>query len=89
MQTSVKFVSTRIYFEITVASSHGFGAVLLLKGEDGEFHPVQYIKKKTTPQQEKCCSYELEVLAIIEALKKFRHYLLGSKFKIISDCAAF
>lgn len=39
--------------------------------------------------EKKYSSYELEVLAIVQALKKFRVYLLGCKFKIITDCAAF
>jgi len=34
-------------------------------------------------------SYELEALAIVTALKKFRVYLLGIEFKIVTDCAAF
>ncbi|GFX47184.1 transposon Tf2-8 polyprotein [Trichonephila clavipes] len=72
----------------TDASSLGFGAVLLQKS-DGLFHPIHYFSRKTTVQQEKYSSYELEVLAIIEALKKFRSYLLGTKFKIITDCDAF
>ncbi|GFX90852.1 transposon Tf2-9 polyprotein [Trichonephila clavipes] len=67
----------------------GFGAVLLQKSDDGLFHPIHYFSRKTTVQQEKYSSYELEVLAIIEALKKFRSYLLGTKFKIITDCDAF
>ncbi|GFS61121.1 transposon Tf2-9 polyprotein [Trichonephila clavipes] len=73
----------------TDASSLGFGAVLLQKSDDGLFHPIHYFSRKTTVQQEKYSSYELEVPAIIEALKKFRSYLLGTKFKIITDCDAF
>ncbi|GFW63032.1 retrovirus-related Pol polyprotein from transposon 17.6 [Trichonephila clavipes] len=79
----------------TDASSLGFGAVLLQKSDDGLFYPlslslsIHYFSRKTTVQQEKYSSYELEVLAIIEALKKFRSYLLGTKFKIITDCDAF
>ncbi|GFX05736.1 retrovirus-related Pol polyprotein from transposon 412 [Trichonephila clavipes] len=73
----------------TEASSLGFGAVLLQKSDDGLFHPIHYFSRKTTVQQEKYSSYELEVLVITEALKKFRSYLLGTKFKIITDCDAF
>ncbi|GBN44953.1 hypothetical protein AVEN_191538-1 [Araneus ventricosus] len=47
------------------------------------------MSKKTSPQQEKPSSYELEVLAIVEALKKFRSYLLGTKIKIVKDCYDF
>ncbi|GFV80224.1 transposon Tf2-6 polyprotein [Trichonephila clavipes] len=73
----------------TDASSLGFGADLLQKSDDGLFHPIHYFSRKTTVQQEKYSSYELEVQAIIEALKKFSSYLLGTKFKIITDCDAF
>lgn len=30
----------------------------------------------------------LEVLAVVMALKKFRNYLLGNEFKLVTDCAA-
>ncbi|GFX45308.1 transposon Tf2-8 polyprotein [Trichonephila clavipes] len=47
------------------------------------------MSKKTNTAEEKYDSYELEVLAIINALKKFRVYLLGQHFKIVPDCSAF
>ncbi|KAG5892273.1 hypothetical protein JTB14_034224 [Gonioctena quinquepunctata] len=74
----------------TDASKYGYGACLLQKSnEDGRFHPVHYMGKKTTPAEKKYSSYELEVLAVIQAVKKFRIYLLGIHFKIITDCSAF
>lgn len=45
------------------------------------------MSRKTTDAEKR--SYELEALAIIEAVKKFRVYLLGIRFKIITDCSAF
>ncbi|GFY22516.1 retrovirus-related Pol polyprotein from transposon 17.6 [Trichonephila clavipes] len=60
----------------TDASQQGYGAVLLQEAEDGKLHPVQYMSQKTTPAEEKYSSYELEVLAVVNALKKFRTYLL-------------
>lgn len=72
------------------ASIDGYGAVLLQQDpEDGKLHPIYYMSKKTTPAERKYSSYELEVLAIINALKKFRVYLLGISFTIVTDCAAF
>ncbi|XP_011693094.1 PREDICTED: uncharacterized protein LOC105453089 [Wasmannia auropunctata] len=51
---------------------------------------IQYfMSKKTSEQERKYSSYKLEVLAVVEALKKFQVYLLGKTFKIITDCAAF
>lgn len=74
----------------TDASMHGYGAYLLQQSNvDGKLHPVYFFSRKTTPAEEKYTSYELEVLAIITAVKKFRTYLLGSRFKIVTDCAAF
>lgn len=47
------------------------------------------MNRKTTDAEKKFHSYKLEALAIIQAVKKFRVYLLGVRFKIIIDCAAF
>ncbi|GFU16716.1 retrovirus-related Pol polyprotein from transposon 17.6 [Trichonephila clavipes] len=47
-------------------------------------------KDKYSRRKEVLDSYsELEVLAIINALKQFRVYLLGQHFKIVTDCSAF
>ncbi|GFY33849.1 retrovirus-related Pol polyprotein from transposon 17.6 [Trichonephila clavipes] len=73
----------------TDACKQGFGAILLQEAEDGKLHPVYYMSKKTNIAEEKYDSYELEVLAIINALKKFCVYLLGQHFKIVTDCSAF
>lgn len=70
------------------ASSVGFGAILVQRKSDRKFHPVFYFSKKTTPSEAKYHSFELETLAIIYALRRFRTYLLGIKFKIITDCQA-
>lgn len=74
----------------TDASAHGYGAILMQRGsEDQQFHPVYYASGTTTPAEEKYASYDLEVLAIVKALKKFRCYLLGIPFTIVTDCRAF
>lgn len=74
----------------TNASMHGYGAILLQRDSvDQLLHPVYYMSGKTTAAEEKYSSYELEVLAIVRALKKFRVYLLGIPFKIVTDCRAF
>jgi len=52
-------------------------------------HPVYYCNGKTTSEEEKYTSYELVVLAIVKAFKKFRVYLLVVPFTIITDCRAF
>jgi len=57
--------------------------------DDNLLHPVYYMSRKTKKEERNYTSYELEVLAIVEALKKFRIYLLGIRFRIVTDCAAF
>ncbi|GFW38561.1 transposon Tf2-9 polyprotein [Trichonephila clavipes] len=73
----------------TDASIDGLGAVLLQKSiHDNQFHPVFYMSKKTSDHKRKYTSFELEVLVVVEALKKFRIYVLDTSFKIITDCDA-
>lgn len=69
----------------TDASSTGFGAVLLQK-HDTQFKVVEYFSARTTETEKRYHSYELETLAVVKAIKHFRHYLLGKKFKLVTDC---
>jgi hypothetical protein len=55
----------------TDASGIGVGAVLAQNG-----HPIAYFSKKLAPTMQKQSAYTRELLAITEALAKFRHYLL-------------
>lgn len=71
----------------TDASSIGYGAVLIQKCNN-QTKVVAYYSKKTVPAESKYSSYDLETLAVFNALKQFRVYLLGIQFKIITDCNA-
>lgn len=74
----------------TDACKKGLGAVLLQKNvSDEKFHPIYYASWKTSPTEKKYTSYELEILVVIKALKKFRVYLLNIPFKIVPDYSAF
>ena len=70
------------------ASKLGYGAALLQRKSDGLFHPVFYFSKRTTEVESRYHSFELETLAIIYALRRFRIYLQGIPFKIVTDCNA-
>jgi len=59
------------------------------KARHNIFHPVYFSSSKTTTAEQKYSSYELEMLAIIKALKKFRVYVIGIPFTIVTDCSAF
>lgn len=73
----------------TDASSIAISAVLMQYHPNTGLHPVQYMSNKNDETQCNYSSYELEALAIIEAVKKFRPYLYGKHFKIVTDCQAF
>ncbi|XP_076627732.1 uncharacterized protein LOC143344962 [Colletes latitarsis] len=74
----------------TDASMYGYGAIFLQRdSEDDALHPVYYASGMTSTAEQRYPSYELEVLAIIRALRKFRVYLLGIPFKLVTDCRAF
>lgn len=53
---------------------------------DLKLHPIFYYSKRTTETESRYHSFELEMLAIINALRRFRVYLHGIKFKIVTDC---
>ncbi|RVE43148.1 hypothetical protein evm_012227 [Chilo suppressalis] len=69
----------------TDASSLGYGAILV-QNQYKDKRVVAYFSKRTSPAESNYCSYDLETLAIFNALKHFRVYLLGIKFKIFTDC---
>lgn len=73
----------------TDASSQAIAAILMQKHPEGGIHPVRYMSRRTNEAEMKYSSYELEALAIVEGVKKFRHYLFGIHFKIVTDCQAF
>ncbi|GFT93159.1 retrovirus-related Pol polyprotein from transposon 297 [Trichonephila clavipes] len=75
---------------LTDASMDELSAVLLQRSPDDNFlHLKYYMSRKKSETERKYTSYEIEVLAITEVLKKFKVYILGMPFKIITDCNAF
>lgn len=57
------------------ASCSRYEVILMQKGsEDVKSDPVYHASGKTVPAVSKYASYELEVLAIVEASRKFRVY---------------
>jgi len=52
-------------------------------GQQG--HPIAFFSKKLSPRLQAKSAYVREMLAITEAVAKFRHYLLGHRFVIKID----
>jgi ribonuclease HI len=65
------------------ASGFATGAVLLQKKEDGKNHPIAYYSKTLSKAERNYDIYDLELLAIVNALDHWRQYLAGSPHKII------
>lgn len=47
-----------------------------------------YFSKRSSPAERKLHSFELEALAIVYSLKRFRNYLFGLQFQIVTECSA-
>jgi hypothetical protein len=65
------------------ASGFAMGAVLLQKKEDSKKHPIAYYSKTLSAAERNYDVYDLELLAIVNALDHWRPYLAGSPHKII------
>lgn len=72
----------------TDASSLGYGAVLQQVHKDGNRRVVAYCRRVTKGAELKYYSYELETMAVVKALKHFRH-LIGIQFQVVTDCNGF
>ncbi|CAB0040445.1 unnamed protein product [Trichogramma brassicae] len=68
----------------TDASDYAVGAVLTQEYEDGE-HPVYYVSRVLSRAEQRYTTTEKECLAVIWAIEKFRPYVEGSRFKVVTD----
>ena len=75
----------RIYTDFC---SSALSAILQQVGPDNIERVVQYASKKCKPTEAVLASAEGELLAVVFGLSKFRHYLAGRKFDLLTDSAA-
>jgi hypothetical protein len=62
------------------ASGQGFGYVLMQNG-----HVVAYASRQLRKHEEKCPNHDLELTAVVHALKIWRHYIIGKRCEVYSD----
>ena len=71
-------------FEVhTDASDFAIGGVLM---QDG--HPIAFESRKLNGTERRYTVQEKEMTAIVHCLRTWRHYLLGSKFTVMTDNVA-
>ena len=75
------------YILDTDASDVGVGAVLS-QVQDGRERVIAYFSKTLTSAERNYCVTRRELLAVVKAIKHFRPYLYGQKFKLRTDHAS-
>lgn len=70
------------------ASSVGVGSVLYQLSEDGSEHPIAFMSKKLNSAQRNYSVTELECYAAVLSVKRFRPYVEGMEFKVVTDHAS-
>ena len=62
------------------ASRQGLGCVLMQEGR-----AVAYASRQLRPHEENYPTHDLELAAVVHALKIWRHYLIGNRCEVYTD----
>ena len=68
---------TKPFFIMTDTSLTASGGILMQKDSNGDLHPCAYHSATFSPVERNYNIYDRELLAVIQALKEWRHYLTG------------
>jgi hypothetical protein len=87
VKTSIlRFLDWTKEFHVHVdASSIALGAVLAQPGEGDLDHPIYFASRNLSEFEHNYNTTKREGLAMVYALQKFKHYLLGQHFKMFTD----
>ncbi|KAG1463919.1 hypothetical protein G6F56_005189 [Rhizopus delemar] len=78
----------RPFILVTDASKAGLGSILTQLDDEGHEHPVVFASRGLKSSEVNYAPTKLECLAVIWAVQLFRPYLLGKRFKVITDHSA-
>ena len=70
------------FIVMTDASLIASGGVLIQQDSNGDLHPCAYLSQTFSPTEQNYDIYDRELLAVIHALKHWRHYLQGTAHPI-------
>lgn len=73
---------------IADASPCGLGAVLLQEDSRGQIRIIAYASKALSDLEKKYFQTEREALALVWSVEKFKLYLQGTRFTLLTDCKA-
>jgi len=65
------------------ASDYALGAEISQEDTNGKRRPVLFYSRKLLPAEMNYSTPDKELLAIVQTMKKFQHYLRGTKFPVI------
>lgn len=66
----------------------GLSGMLLQRGENGKFHLVYTVSRRTSVDESNYASSRLEMVAIVWSVIRMRNFLINIKFTVVTDCEA-
>lgn len=70
------------------ASMFCVGGILEQQEANGSWHPVEYYSKRLSISERNYSATDREYVAIRQCLERWRHFLIGIKFVILTDHVA-
>ena len=74
--------TTKLFFVMTDASLTASGGILMQKDSNRDLHPCAYHSTTFSPAKWNYDIYDRELLAVIQALKEWCHYLTGTEHPV-------
>ncbi|CAF0985152.1 unnamed protein product [Brachionus calyciflorus] len=76
---------SKTFYLATDISNYGIGAVLCQKNDQDQERVIFYASRSLNNAERNYSTIERELLGIVYAVEKFRYYLYGTEFVIITD----
>ena len=84
--TKIHYYDPKMATRVKCDASHsGLGATLEQQKAEGEWVPIAFASRYLNIQEKKYLTNELELLAVVWAVDRFKHYLLGKEFVVATD----